>query len=96
MKPSVLLQGHSDEVRDIIGANRVVNPRVFGSVARGEDTETSDLDILVDPTPETSLFDIAIIRRELLDLLGISVDVVTPLALSEGMRKRALEEAVPL
>lgn len=72
------------------------NPRVFGSVAHGDDNEGSDLDILVDPTPETTLFDIAAIQHELLQLLGVSVDVLTPKALPEKFRAKVLAEAVPV
>ena len=66
---------------------------MFGSVLRGEDTETSDLDILVDPTPETTLLDIGAIRHELHRLLGVPVDVLTPNALPERFRARDLAEA---
>lgn len=51
--------------------DRACNARVFGSVVHGNDTEDSDLDILIDPTPETTLFDIGAIRHELLQLLGV-------------------------
>lgn len=74
--------------------HRARNPRVFGSVVRGCDTEDSDLDILVDPTPETTLFDIGTIRHELLQLLGVPVDVLTPRALPEKFRAAVLAEAV--
>jgi uncharacterized protein len=94
MKPSVALQLHRTRIRQIALAHRVTNPRVFGSVARGEDTESSDLDILVDPTQQTSLFDIGAIRVELLNLLGVSVDVVTPNALPETFRSRVISEAI--
>ncbi len=96
MKPSILLRENRDEVRRIIGSYRARNPRVFGSVARGDDGDESDLDILIDPTPDTSLFDIGGIRQDLLDLLGVEVDVVTPNALSEEIRADVLAEAVPL
>jgi hypothetical protein len=77
-------------------AHRVRNARVFGSVARGADTELSDLDILVDPTPETTLFDIGAIRHELRKLLGIPVDVLTPNALPEHVRVAVLADALPV
>ncbi|WP_420994921.1 nucleotidyltransferase family protein [Cupriavidus sp. 30B13] len=63
---------------------------------RGEDAEGGDLDILVDPTPETTLFDIGAIRHELLQLLGVPVDVLTPKALPEKFRDIVLAEAVPV
>jgi predicted nucleotidyltransferase len=76
--------------------HRVQNVRVFGSVLHGTDTDHSDLDLLVDPTPETTLMDIGAIRFELRQLLNISVDVLTPKALPEKFRERALKEARPL
>jgi predicted nucleotidyltransferase len=77
-------------------SHRATNPRVFGSAARGEDSVTSDLDILIDPTSETTLFDIGAIRHELIGLLGVQVDVVSPNALPMTFRKTVLAEAVPV
>ena len=96
MKPSQALQNHRAEIRRIVLAHRAGNARVFGSVLHGEDTEESDLDILIDPTPETTLFDIGAIRHELLELLGVPVDVLTPKALPEKFRAAVLAEAVPV
>lgn len=96
MRPSVALEANRDAVRRIVLANRANNPRVFGSASRGEDTLDSDLDLLVDPTSETSLFDIGAIRHELLQLLGVPVDVVTPMALPEKFRETVLAESVPV
>jgi predicted nucleotidyltransferase len=70
------------------------NPRVFGSVVHGEDTEDSDLDLLVDPQDQISLFDLGAIIAELNELLGIRVDVATPAALPEPMRQRILRDAI--
>jgi len=69
---------------------------VFGSVLLGQDTEDSDLDILVDPTPETTLMDVAAIQVELQRLLGVSVDVLTPKALPDKFRSVVLAEAEPV
>jgi predicted nucleotidyltransferase len=96
MKPSVVLQAHRATIRRIVESHRARNARVFGSVVRGEDTDDSDLDILIDPTPETTLFDIGAIRHELLQLLGVPVDVLTPKALPEKFRAAVLAEAVPV
>lgn len=96
MRPSAALEAHRDAIRAIALRHRVTNPRVFGSVLRGEDTEGSDLDILVDPTAEATLFDIGAIQYELTELLGIPIDVLTPRALPEGFRQAVLSEAVPL
>jgi hypothetical protein len=69
---------------------------VFGSVLHGCDTEESDLDILIDPTPETTLFDISAIRMKLRQILGVRVDVCTPDGLPDTYRAAALAEARPI
>jgi len=96
MKPSVVLQANREEVRTIVLSHRVENVRVFGSVLHGKDTDESDLDLLVDPTPETTLMDIGAIRYELRKLLGVPVDVITPKSLPVKFRERVLEEARPI
>ena len=96
MRPSVALANHRVEIRQIVQAHHALNARVFGSVAAGLDIEGSDLDILVDPTAETTLFDIGAIRFELKKLLGISVDVLTPRALPEKFRHSVLAAALPI
>lgn len=96
MKPSDALRTHRAAVLRVMSSNRVRNARVFGSAARGEDSEVSDLDLLVDPTPETTLFDIGAIRRELRELLGVNVDVLTPNALPEHILTIVLAEAKPV
>jgi predicted nucleotidyltransferase len=68
--PSLALASHREGIRRVVAAHRACNPRVFGSVAHGDDTEDSDLDILIDPTPETTLMDVAAIQVELQRLLG--------------------------
>ncbi len=96
MRPSQALSTHRNAIRRIVEAHRAGNPRVFGSVLHGEDTEDSDLDILIDPTPDTTLFDIGAIRHELLELLGVPVEVLTPKALPEKFRAAVLAEARPV
>lgn len=93
MKPSTLLDSNRAAIRSIVESHRARNARVFGSVLRGEDTESSDLDILIDPTPETTLLDIGAIRHELGLLLGVRVDVLTPGALPERFRALVLDQA---
>jgi predicted nucleotidyltransferase len=90
------LQSHRAEIRSVVQAHRALNARVFGSVLHGRDTEFSDLDILVDPTSETTLFDISAIRIELRNLLGVPVDVLTPDALPDRFRAAVLAEALPV
>ncbi|MDD2408981.1 MAG: nucleotidyltransferase family protein [Tepidiphilus sp.] len=96
MKPSEVLALRRDLIRRVIEAHHARNARIFGSVVQGRDTEDSDLDILVDPTPETTLFDLGAIRHELETLLGIRVDVLTPKALPEKIRAQVLAQAHPL
>ena len=96
MKPSEVLQAHRAAIRGIVEAHRARNARVFGSVAHGSDTDESDLDILIDPLPETTLFDIGAIRHELRKLLGVPVDVLTPKALPDKFRDTVLAEVVPV
>ncbi len=73
MRPSEVLNRYRDRIREIALSHRVTNPQVFGSVLHGEDTEDSDLDLLVEPTAETTLMDIARIQVELKHLLAIEV-----------------------
>lgn len=96
MRPSQALNAHREAIREIALRHRVTNVRVFGSVLHGDDTEDSDLDLLVEPTAETTLMDIGAIRYELKELLGVSVDVLTPRALPDSFRNRILLEAAPL
>lgn len=96
MRPSLALKTHREAIRAIALRHRVTDVRVFGSVVHGDDTEDSDLDILIDPTPQTTLFDIGAIRHELLQLLGLPVDVLTPKALPDRFRATVLAEAVPI
>ena len=67
---------------------------VFGSVARNESTELSDIDFLVDLEPDRSLFDLGGLQYELQELLGVNVDVVTPESLHWYIKDRVLQEAV--
>jgi predicted nucleotidyltransferase len=94
MRPSEALSAHRAEARQIVAAHHAANARVFGSTVRGEDRDDSDLDLLVDPTAETPLLDIARIQSRLQKLLGVSVDVLTPKALPESFRARVIAEAV--
>lgn len=96
MKPSEVLESHRADIRRIVAAHRAGNARVFGSVVHGDDTESSDLDILIDPTSETTLMDVAAIQVELEDLLGVPVDVLTPKALPEKFRSRVVMESMPI
>lgn len=83
-------------IRRIVKSHNAGNARVFGSVSKNADHEDSDLDILIDPTPDTSMFDIGAIRFELKALLGVSVDVLTPNAIPEKFRDEVLSTAMPI
>ncbi len=96
MKPSEALERHREDIRRAASRYGLAAPRVFGSTARGEDTETSDLDLLVDKGEKTTLLDLAGLAEDLKALLGVKVDVVTSNALHRRIRKRVLQEAKPV
>lgn len=96
MKPSIALQTNRAAIRTVVERHRARNARVFGSVLHGNDHEGSDLDILIDPTPNTTLMDVAKIQMELEKLLGVPVDVLTPNALPDKFRHSVLAEALPV
>lgn len=96
MRPSEVLPKHRDTIRQLVLEAGMANPRVFGSVLRGEDQEGSDLDILVDPSPRASLLDMAGLQIELEKALGIKVDVRTPGELHPRFREKVLAEAASL
>ncbi|MBD8079948.1 helix-turn-helix domain-containing protein [Cellulosimicrobium arenosum] len=94
IRPSDRLRAHRDDVRTVIDRNGGTNPRVFGSVARGDDTPASDLDIVVDVRPEDAWRFVST-ARELSEMLGIHVDLVTERGL-RAKHRDILDEAVPL
>jgi predicted nucleotidyltransferase len=96
MKPSSALSSNRAEIRALVIEHGMLNPRVFGSVSRHEDTDDSDLDILVDPQPSTSLLDIAKLQLCLEKQLGVHVDVLTPKALPESFRDQVINNAIPV
>ena len=96
MKPSIALVERHDAVRNAAARFRTANPRVFGSVLHGTDSDGSDLDLLVDALPGATLFDLGGLQLELEQLLGVPVDVVTPGDLPLKIRDQILTEARPL
>jgi hypothetical protein len=96
MRPSEILPQHRETIRRLVEQAGMANPRVFGSVLRGEDGEDSDLDLLVDPAPRTSLLELAGLRMEIEERLGIRVDLLTPRGLPLKFRDRVLAEAQPV
>ncbi|MCB2263789.1 MAG: nucleotidyltransferase family protein [Candidatus Thiosymbion ectosymbiont of Robbea hypermnestra] len=93
MRPSIAYQQHRKAIRRIVEHHGARNPRVFGSALHGQDSEESDLDILIDTTWETSLFDVGAICSELTELLGVEVDVLTLGALPDRWKTQVLNEA---
>ena len=96
MRPSEALNLHRTRIREIALSHRVSGVRVFGSALRGDDVAGSDLDLLVEPTPQTTLMDIGAIRFELKQLLGLEVDVLTPNGLPARFREQVLRDALPV
>jgi uncharacterized protein len=96
MNISELLQQKRRQVLEIAQGHGARNVRLFGSVARGEATEISDLDLLIEMEPGRSLLDIVAIKQDLEELLGCKVDVVTEAAISPYLRDKVLHEAVRL
>jgi uncharacterized protein len=93
MRPSETFDIHRAAIRSVVEANRARNPRVFGSVARRDDNDHSDVGLLVDTTGTTTLFDIAGIELELERLIGVPVHVTTIGALRGRLRELILAEA---
>lgn len=91
-----LLRRHRAEVLRLAAKHGATEVRVFGSVARGDADEASDIDILVRLAPGRSLFDLGGLLVDLEDLLGRRVDVVTERGLRPRIRDRVLREAVPV
>jgi predicted nucleotidyltransferase len=94
-RPSEILAEHRGETLAIAHRYEAQNVRVFGSLAGGEDTPESDVDLLVDLEPGATLFDLSIFRLDMVDLLGMEVDIV-PSGSGDSIMERILSEAVPL
>ncbi len=96
MSLNELLQTKREDILRTAAKYGAYNVRVFGSVARGEADEQSDIDLLVNMEPDRSLFDLGGLWTDLQDLLGHNVDVVPEDCLRTRIRERVLKEAVPL
>ena len=90
------IRRHRRKMNLTAGQRGATNLRVFGSVARGEDTEASDIDLLVDLAPGTGLFGLIGLQRELASLLGQDVDLVPASGLKADVRDVVLAEAISL
>lgn len=91
-----MLRQHREQIIALARAHKATNVRVFGSVARGEDDEDSDVDLLVDLEPGADLLDVASLDVELETLLKRRVDVVPARMLKPGVAPTALADAEPL
>jgi len=91
-----ILKAKRDDILRIAARHGARNVRVFGSVARGEADEKSDVDFLVEMESGRSLFDMGGLLMDLKELLGREVDVVTERSLKPRIRARVLNEAVTL
>ena len=93
MKPSIAFEQNREAVKAIIARYSVTNARLFGSLATGLDHEGSDVDILVDAFPGTTMLDMCGLQDELEDILGVPVDLRTPQEISLRFRDKVLAEA---
>lgn len=96
MKPSEALATHRAALRQLVSRHQLMAPRVFGSVLNGTDRDGSDLDLLVDAPPGTTLFRLGALQVELENLLGVRVDLLTPGDLPPKFRAQVLAEAQPV
>lgn len=96
MRPSIALATHRDRVLALAAARGACKLRVFGSVATGRDREGSDLDLLVELPPGTSMLQIVGLQFEIEDALGVKVDLCTETELHPALKDRILSEARPL
>jgi len=96
MRPSEALESNRTAIRNAVCRFRTANPRVFGSVLHDADVDGSDLDLLVDPLPGATLFDLGGLQVELEELLGVPVDVLTPGDLPVKFRDEVLRDARPV
>lgn len=96
MRLAELLAQRRSDILAVAARHGATSVRIFGSVARGDDDENSDIDFLVELEEGRSLLDLGGLLVELRDLLGCPVDVVTVRGLKNRIRERVLEEAVSL
>ena len=90
------VRSRRNEILELAHRRGAVSVSLFGSVARGDDDSSSDIDLLVEMEPERSLLDLGGLQMDLHDLLGRRVDVVTKAGLRARIRERVLREATPL
>jgi uncharacterized protein len=93
MRPSVALEANRSAMQRAARKFKTANLRVFGSVLHGADHEGSDLDLIVDPLPGATLFDLGGLQIELERLLGVRVDLLTPGDLPLKFRAEVVSQA---
>jgi predicted nucleotidyltransferase len=96
MRAEQLLKKKRNAVMALAAKHGAKNLRIFGSVARGESGPESDIDLLVKMENDRSLLDLSALRLDLVDVLGVKVDVVSEDGLYWLLRRRILKEARPL
>lgn len=96
MRPDQILKEKREAVIALAEKHGARQPRIFGSIARGEAGPGSDIDLLVKMDEGRSLLDLSALALELRDLLGVKVDVVSEDGLYWLLRRRILKEAKPL
>ncbi len=96
MRPDQILKQKREAVIALAEKHGARQPRIFGSIARGEAGPGSDIDLLVKMDEGRSLLDLSALALELRDLLGVKVDVVSEDGLYWLLRRRILKEAKPL
>jgi predicted nucleotidyltransferase len=96
MRPSDVLLQHRETIRSLFLEAGIFNPRVFGSVVRGDDRDDSDLDLVVDSQSKDFLIDLGRLEQLISQRTGLSVNVFAPSELPPKFRERVLSEAAPL
>jgi uncharacterized protein len=96
MRTLDVLRSKRTEILATASRHGARNVRIFGSVARGDDTSASDIDLLVEFSPDRSLYDLVGLQLDIESLLGRRTDIVTEASLHALLRERILAEASPL
>ena len=95
-RPSAIIDKMANKIKPILKRNGVLKAALFGSIIRGQETETSDIDILVNYDEGVTLLDVASLQFELEQLLGRKVDLVSEKFLHRRIRDRVNEEQIKI
>ncbi len=96
MRPSAAIARHRTALLEVAARHGLSNVRVFGSVARGEDRDDSDVDLLVEASSGTSLLTLVRAKREAEEVAGVPIDIHTIGSIHERYRANVLKDARPL